>query len=113
MFAATLLILVRIFASLPKWWGVPFGLPWWACAMPPAAVVLAVLALAEKTHDPIARICGAVAVGLLTCTVVMLFVRTGVALAAGRLLPSPPLPPPSSLVGADTLNPYELKKESV
>ena len=87
LFGGALTILLRTMSTLPTWWKAPFGLPWWSCAMPPAAVVLAILALAEKVGGG-AMLAGAgTAVGLLTGAVVILSVRTGYAIAGGYFLP--------------------------
>lgn len=41
LLGATMFVVCLVLTTLPHWWRAPFGLPWWACGMPPAAVVLA------------------------------------------------------------------------
>lgn len=87
LFGGALAILLRAVATLPTWRKAPFGLPWWSCAMPPAAFVLAILVLADKVRGDAMQASAAMAVGTFTCAMALLFVNTGRAIVGGRFFP--------------------------
>jgi tellurite resistance protein len=87
LFGATMFVACLVLTTLPHWWRAPFGLPWWACGMPPAAVVLAVIELAEKLRTTATLTVAAVSLGIITVIMTILLIRTATALINGRLFP--------------------------
>ena len=87
LFGATMFVVCLALTTLPHWWRAPFGLPWWACGMPPAAVVLAVIELAEKVRTTATFTAAAASLGIITVIMAMLLIRTVRALLNGRLFP--------------------------
>jgi tellurite resistance protein len=87
LLGATAFVVGLVLTTLPHWWRAPFGLPWWACGMPPAAVVLAVIELAEKLRTFATLAAAAASLAIITVIVTLLLVRTLIALFNGRLLP--------------------------
>ena len=87
LLGAAMFVVCLVLTTLPHWWRAPFGLPWWACGMPPAAVVLAVIELAEKLRTAATLTAAAVALGIITVIMTILLIRTATALINGRLFP--------------------------
>ena len=87
LFGATMFVVCLALTTLPHWWRAPFRLLWWACGMPPAAVVLAVIELAEKVQTPATLAAAAASLGIITVIMVILLIRTIRALLNGRLFP--------------------------
>jgi tellurite resistance protein len=89
LLGATLFVVCLVLTTLPHWWRAPFGLPWWACGMPPAAVVLAIIDLAEKVRTTATLSAAAASLGIITAIMIILLSRTVTALINGRLFPPP------------------------
>jgi tellurite resistance protein len=87
LLGATMFVVCLVLTTLPHWWRAPFGLPWWACGMPPAAVVLAVIELAEKVRTIATLTAAAASLGIITVIMIILLTRTVTALLNGRLFP--------------------------
>jgi tellurite resistance protein len=87
LLGATAFVVCLVLTTLPHWWRAPFGLPWWACGMPPAAVVLAVIELAEKLRTLATLAAAAASLAIITVMMTLLLARTMIALFNGRLLP--------------------------
>ncbi|WP_324134774.1 hypothetical protein [Bosea sp. (in: a-proteobacteria)] len=82
---ASFLVAGVVLATIRRWRRAPFGLPWWALGMPPAAVVLAVITLAEKIQAPSVTGFALVLVVAQSIVTGWLLVRTAMAAARGEL----------------------------
>jgi tellurite resistance protein len=65
---------------------VPFGVPWWAVSFPMAALSVAALKYAGAVRSPLVEAIAAAILGFLTLVIAVLFVRTLVIVASGKLL---------------------------
>lgn len=71
--------------QLPHFTKLPFALPWWAYSFPSAAITIATLAMARGLDNAVLRGLGMVLLFVITALIGFLFVRTLIAIRAGKV----------------------------
>jgi len=85
LYYAGLFITMLLLYQLPHFTRLPFALPWWAYSFPSAAITIATLAMARGLDNDLLRALGGVMLAIITVLIGFLFVRTLIAIRAGKV----------------------------